>query len=688
MSEDPVPLPVWPHAESPFHPAELAIQERYGRRALLDAGGRRGVRGVLIEQHRRFFAQIPFLLVGSVDAAGQPWASMLAGTPGFVHSPDPGKLRIDLRPQEGDPLRKNLALGAPLGVLGIELPTRRRNRVSGRVAGVDAAGFTLEVVQSFGNCPQYIQGRALMPAPEGERPSQVLRSTRLNARDRKLLQEADSFYVASINPNSGDGVRSGADVSHRGGRPGFIRIDDDGTITVPDFVGNYFFNTIGNLMVEPRAGLLFADFQTGDLLLAAARAEVIWEGLEVEAFAGAQRLLRFHLTELIRIERGLPLRGSGVDYAPELARTGTWAEANQALEARQAASRWRPYRIIDCVGESDDVRSFILEPADGGGVAPHRAGQFLPLRLPAGAGGSLVVRTYTLSDVADGRRYRISVKREGAASAWLHEHGRPGAVIEALAPRGDFAFDEASHRPALMICAGIGVTPMMAMLNSLLVNGMRTRHPATIVFIQGARNGREHVFGEQLRHKASRHANLRLHVAYSVPDEADVLGVNHHSQGRIDEALLARLLPTPAADVYICGPAAFMQAQYDALRRLGVVDERIHCEAFGPSALRRTKPSRIESTDEHAATVVFARSGVSVRWSPQSGSLLDAAEAAGVSAPFSCRAGVCGTCATGLRSGEVAYVQEPVAPCGSGEILICCARPATTPTAVPVVLDL
>lgn len=325
------PLPTWPRDESPFHDAELALQERYGKRAALDAGARRGVRDVLIDQHRAFFAQIPFLLVGSVDRGGQPWASMLGGRPGFAHSPDPRRLRIDLLPAQGDPLAGNLVPGAPLGVLGIELPTRRRNRMSGRLEAVDERGFAIAVLQSYGNCPKYIQARELSVVPASPHP-RVLRSDRLSEDDRRMLAQADSFYIASSNPRSEDGVRSGTDVSHRGGRPGFIRVEDERTIAAPDFVGNYFFNTLGNLMVESRAGLLFVDFKTGDLLLAAARAEIVWKGPEIDAFAGAQRLLRLHLTELIRLEGALPLRGSDSSDARELAQTGTWEQAERAMQ--------------------------------------------------------------------------------------------------------------------------------------------------------------------------------------------------------------------------------------------------------------------------------------------------------------------------------------------------------------------
>ena len=313
--------------ESPFHPAELALQERFGRRRMLATSARRFVRDHLIPQHREFFQQLPFIVVGSVDSAGQPWASIVAGRPGFAASPDPLHLRVGALPNPDDPLAANLAQGTPIAVLGIELTTRRRNRLNGTLSALDADGWTITVVQSYGNCPQYIQSRDLHFVNE---PAALpgVRSSRLSPADESLIARADTFFIASANPRKEDGESYGADVSHRGGRPGFVRIDGDNTLTVPDFMGNFFFNTIGNLQVDPRAGLLFPDFSSGDVLMLSTRASVIWDGDEVRSFEGAQRLLRFEVESTIRFNQALPFRSDGnINYAPELARTGTWAQS-------------------------------------------------------------------------------------------------------------------------------------------------------------------------------------------------------------------------------------------------------------------------------------------------------------------------------------------------------------------------
>ncbi|ROZ79601.1 pyridoxamine 5'-phosphate oxidase family protein [Ramlibacter sp. WS9] len=308
-----------------FHEGETALQERTGVRARLADAGPRVIRDHMPDQHREFFAQLPFLVAGTVDAQGQPWASVLAGAPGFVTSPDPKRLDVRAQPLSHEPLSENLAAGAPIGLLGIEPHTRRRNRMNGHVSRFDDSGFSVVVEQSFGNCPKYIQARR----PEFTSASSTGPAQRLDALDeaaRALIARADTFFIATAHPQAGrgDARAFGVDVSHRGGKPGFVRVDRDGTLTVPDFIGNFFFNTLGNLSVNPRCGLLFIDFDNGDMLQVAARGEIIHDDAEVLAFEGAQRLLRFQVVSVLRWPSALPLRWGEAEMSPVLAATGSW----------------------------------------------------------------------------------------------------------------------------------------------------------------------------------------------------------------------------------------------------------------------------------------------------------------------------------------------------------------------------
>lgn len=305
---------------SPFHPGETAIQQRLGVRDRIEAFGRRAVRDHMPEQHRSFFAQLPFVVVGSVDGDARPWASLLAGTPGFVESPDERTLVIRTRPIDADPLASSLAAGASLGLLGIELPTRRRNRANGTVMAVDGDGFSVHVEESFGNCPKYIQRRTPRIVPvSAPAPAWTMEpGGTLDGWARSVIAAADTLFVASyVDPRHGAGRRM-VDVSHRGGKPGFAVVDDEGVLTIPDFVGNFLFNTLGNLLLNPRAGVVIPDFRTGDVLFLSGATEIVWDGPEVARFAGAQRLWRLRPAAGSGLRGALPLRGELEELSPHL----------------------------------------------------------------------------------------------------------------------------------------------------------------------------------------------------------------------------------------------------------------------------------------------------------------------------------------------------------------------------------
>lgn len=317
-------------APSPFHAGEQEMQRRAGRRDRAEAIGRRMIRPFLPGQHQDFYAQLPFLVAGALDAEGWPWASLLTGDPGFARSPDPQHLQVALPgPDPADPVQAAIRRGAALGLLGIELSTRRRNRVNGRVQAADGGGFTLRVDQTFGNCPQYIQTHALAPSPR-PRPLPAPQSfTRLSDAHQALIATAAMFHVASHAPaQPGDGPHStgSCDVSHRGGRPGFVRTCGS-TLTIPDFAGNNHFNTLGNFLLYPRAGLVFADFASGSLLHLTGTVTLLEPSDPVIAsFEGAQRGWRFTLHHGLWRPGVLPFRAAAGEVSPRTLATGSWPE--------------------------------------------------------------------------------------------------------------------------------------------------------------------------------------------------------------------------------------------------------------------------------------------------------------------------------------------------------------------------
>jgi predicted pyridoxine 5'-phosphate oxidase superfamily flavin-nucleotide-binding protein len=310
----------WSKIESPFHAGELAIHTRLGALEQVDKQGRRVIRDHLPDQFRQFFAQLCYVMVGTVDTRGHPWASILIGTPGFLSTPDERTLKVVAQPLFGDPLVANLTKGIDIGFLGIELSSRRRNRMNGIVIATHPDGFEVQVKQSFGNCPQYIQARrSEWDAVEPSAVKSLHWIEHFGGIEHTLITTADTFFIATSYQAESAGAASGVDVSHRGGKPGFARIEDSRTLTIPDYSGNHHFNTFGNLELNPHAGLLFIDFLKGSLLYLTGTAEVIWEGTEILTHSGAERLLRFHLQNGYRVEGSLPLRWSDPEFSPFLA---------------------------------------------------------------------------------------------------------------------------------------------------------------------------------------------------------------------------------------------------------------------------------------------------------------------------------------------------------------------------------
>ncbi len=312
---------------TPFHEGELALQERVGVKEKVARFAPRGIRPFMPDEHREFFEQLPFGLVSSLDQSGQPWASLVWGVSGFATSPDPTTLHVAGSIAPGDPLSRNLTVDAPIGILGLELETRRRNRANGVVTARDGDAFAMHVTQSFGNCQKYIQVRhtKLRRSPFLPAPSSVTEEgSSLSPEARSIVAASDTFFIASRSAHpSLTGHGEGVDVSHRGGLPGFAHAIDErdgAVVTFPDYVGNFLFNTLGNIEADPRVGLLFVDFGRGGLLTLAGEATIVWDGPDVRAVDGAERLVRVRVRGGRRIDDALPFAWSDPSFAPQLVR--------------------------------------------------------------------------------------------------------------------------------------------------------------------------------------------------------------------------------------------------------------------------------------------------------------------------------------------------------------------------------
>jgi predicted pyridoxine 5'-phosphate oxidase superfamily flavin-nucleotide-binding protein len=322
-------------AQSPWHAGEKQLQARFNATERMEELGRRVIRDYLPDQHRLFFQQLPFMVVGAVDGRGRPWATLLEGPEGFITSADPQHVRLATHLDPQDPATAGLQAGQAVGMLGIELHSRRRNRVNGIIEQACATHLEVAVEQSYGNCPKYIQERSYTrPSQVQENKPPAAHFTGLDDDSRARVSTADTFFIASYVQHQ-DQARS-VDVSHRGGRAGFIKVEGN-HLTIPDYAGNLFFNTLGNLQANPVAGLLFVDFATGDLLQLTGRTELLLDSPLISAFEGAERLWTFEVDEAVVRPAAVNLRWLFKGYAPTSLATGTWQES--AERARQPAHR-------------------------------------------------------------------------------------------------------------------------------------------------------------------------------------------------------------------------------------------------------------------------------------------------------------------------------------------------------------
>jgi ferredoxin-NADP reductase/MOSC domain-containing protein YiiM len=419
--------------------------------------------------------------------------------------------------------------------------------------------------------------------------------------------------------------------------------------------------------------------QAGDEIVQVARGPEAMTVAEVDALLYLPGHPRQQVLRALRIP-ALP-DGWKTSFQALLEQPG--AAGNAGLAALSQPPAWpgfRPLAVTALTQESASVESVYLADPGGAAVPPALPGQFLTLRLPATAGAVPLLRSYSLSGPPGGKDYRVSVKREphGVGSQFIHDRLRVGDELDAAAPRGTFLL-RAGTAPVLLISAGVGATPVLAMLNALAAAGS----DRDVWWLQGARNRAEEPFAAESRSLVESLPSGHRHIWYSRPDRSDVHGRDYQTAGRMSAAVLSELGLPRDADAYLCGPAGFMAQVSAALASLGVDGTRIHTEIFGaapsttpgiaPAAARPPHPPSGRPGD--GPEVAFARSGLTVRWDDGYASLLELAEACDVPVRWSCRTGVCHTCETAVLSGTVRYAPDPVDDPADGSALICCSRP-------------
>lgn len=357
-------------------------------------------------------------------------------------------------------------------------------------------------------------------------------------------------------------------------------------------------------------------------------------------------------------------------------------QGNPGLANEELPPAWpgfRPMKVLSMRKESNSVTSFVLVPVDGKPLGIALPGQFIVLRLRVNPNEPPILRSYSLSSPPGADHFRISVKREsnGVGSAFMHNHVREGDVLEVSAPRGSFTL-KPGHGPVVFLSAGVGATPVLAMLHALAAETSKRQ----VWWIYGARDREDHPFAEESRSVLQQLANARSQILYSRPAPTDREGVDFNTAGRINLALLEKVGIPRDSDFYLCGPTSFLQSMRDDLSKWGARSDHMHFEIFGvlesitPGvALVDHTPHVPQGPPGPGPSVSFTRSGINTRWDPKYESLLELAEACDVPVRWSCRTGVCHTCTSGLISGSVQYQPEPLDRPAPGNLLICCSQP-------------
>jgi ferredoxin-NADP reductase/MOSC domain-containing protein YiiM/ferredoxin len=446
------------------------------------------------------------------------------------------------------------------------------------------------------------------------------------------------------------------------------------------------------LVSHRRPGFYFrvleeGEVQAGDEIIKAASGPEQMTVAEVSALLYLPGHPRQQLLRALRI----PALSAGWQTSFQGLLDGEPGSGNAGLITASPPPAWPGFRRLTVTGidrECDSVISIRLEDPDGARLPAARPGQYLTLRIQPDNGPRSVLRNYSLSGPPDAGYYRITVKREhdGAASGYLHTRLSVGDQLDIAAPRGTFILDQ-THAPVLLISAGIGATPVLAMLQALA----EEHSDREIWWLHGTPSSHNHSFAAETRTLLASVPNVRTHVCYSRPGPNDIEGRDFDSAGHLTASLLAELGPPRDAEAYLCGPTLFMEEISAGLAAMGIDASRIHTEPFGPApgltpgiaATPARRPHPPAGQPGNGPMIEFARSDLAIPWSSDYTSLLELAEACDVPVRWSCRTGVCHNCETTLIAGKLEYSPDPVESPAAGSALICCSQPRDD-----VVLDL
>lgn len=596
---------------NPYHEGELAIQQRVDQSEIARINGG-AIDKTILAGALRFIEQQPMVVIGSIDPQGHVWASTLFGNPGFIHALDNKTLELDIslpRAAEDDPLWGNIIENPNVGLLIIELGSRRRIRINGRARKVSPERIIIDVERAYPNCPKYIQRRDWKKLETNEQHAATPSTfgKKLNETHKTLIENADTLFVASTHPDHG------VDASHRGGHPGFVHIINNQQLRIPDFAGNSMFNTLGNFTSYPFAGLIFIDFDHGKLLQLTGKAEILWDMDDPQKeTGGTRRYWQFDITSWQ--ESTLPYRFAWelLDESPHIPELQRYLNVNDTLSLQ----------VERIQQETDRVKSFRLRTANGNALPEVLPGAHLQVKVKLPDGNESKRHYSLLNNPNDRSSYEIGVLREPqgrGGSLYLHEQVSEGDALEIRLPKNAFPMaTNANH--SILIAGGIGITPILSMMHSLSSKNQ----------------------SYEMHYSARTYSGLafRDRIEQVAGDKAQLYTSQDPKSQRLN---LKKLLATPKSGVhvYVCGPRGMINAVREIAEAKGWAPSQIHFESFGAQPLADDKAIRVHLVKSNQTITV-----------PADRSILDTLLDADIDVPHDCKRGECTMCTTRVLKGE------------------------------------
>jgi len=594
----------------PYHEGELFVQDKLG---VTDTARMNGsvISNLIPGGALNFIAQQSMVVLGSVDTDNQIWTSVLFGTPGFINAQDASTINIDLSTTgttDADPLWRNIETRDRIGMIVIELGSRRRLRVNGRLNKISSDHYQIKVEQAYPNCPQYIQRRHINKAriykQQNLSPTEYGRY--LNEEQRTVISKSDTFFVSSAHPDHG------VDTSHRGGQPGFIEVVSNNLLQIPDYPGNSMFNTLGNFQVNPHAGLVFIDFVNKKLLQLTGRANVLWNVDSSEAeTAGTLRYWQFTIESWIESDIAFDIEWEYLDASPFNPVT------SGNINPEEKELRLSVERITQ---QSPHIKSFKLVSRNGNLLPKFDAGAHLQVTINHDNGD--IIRHYSILSHPDERRYYeiavLEVPHSRGGSFYMHRNIKEGDELSCSLPISEFPLSKkANHN--ILIAGGIGITPMLSMLQRLISSKQSVEIHYT------AKNQSDLIFTDRIKMIAGNKCRFYASI---------------EQNSRLD---LKKLLAYPKEDthIYVCGPVRMI----NSVRELGEInnwsDEQIHYESFGTQTSTDIKEIQIYLEKSHQSISI-----------PANKSILDCLLEENIDVPHQCKRGECGMCTTTVLDGQ------------------------------------